>query len=766
MQTAQLYPATFLALALALTPLAAAGNGTLWIANDGVFDDAANWETGFVPTLFDDARFSAMDGVTRAICFDRSEETNVVDLESGDFAFVMNGEQWRVGLIQHYGPANATFFDGELLPFSVTVHGGTMTIDEDSTCDVLDTVSLFGTFNSRLQVDGALTTERLEMAFVPSFAPPPPPGTPSSLVATGQVAVVGTDAVNIENGSIVVEGQFDLAAPLVLELGNLLVPGGLAQVGDVDMQSSFLHAFAGGSVDARDIEVGQFGNIWSDERDTLIRARNLDTDGDVRVFDGGTIEVEEATTLGFNALLEIEPAGTFRTGSLCGPPGSLDWMAFGRLELTDQTLTLSDSPLDDLVQLTESRVLSVPAIDTFFGQLHVLDSSALEVAGDVLLRGDDKLLFNSELKVRNATADIGGDLQLGTGSQIGELLLETGGTINVGGEFRVTPSNGADISGVLNAAEMDLNVAVLRLLSEAGAAIRVGDLAADSSLLGFVIGATNPVEVRATLSTIQINDHDLIIGNLGQGALVLDFTDMFVRDIWVGLDGVGRLDMLFGDVAAETVFVSDGSALTLDENSAISCDTMNCDGRLESSGVIYGEVVNTGGMVPAGSSNTGELLIDGDAASLVLGTDSILEIELGDSSVSDLITVDGAILLEGTLELSMLDGEAPLPGEAWEIVRSIAVGQGGGITGTFASVEPADQFQVIYTPNSVVIEALEIPCTADIDGSGHVGFDDLADLLTHWGACPIGPCPWDQDGSGHVGFDDLADVLLHWGLCG
>jgi len=54
-------------------------------------------------------------------------------------------------------------------------------------------------------------------------------------------------------------------------------------------------------------------------------------------------------------------------------------------------------------------------------------------------------------------------------------------------------------------------------------------------------------------------------------------------------------------------------------------------------------------------------------------------------------------------------------------------------------------------------------CRADLDGSGSVGFADLAAVLNKWGTCA--GCPEDLDGDGGVGFVDLAIVLNDWGPC-
>jgi hypothetical protein len=64
-----------------------------------------------------------------------------------------------------------------------------------------------------------------------------------------------------------------------------------------------------------------------------------------------------------------------------------------------------------------------------------------------------------------------------------------------------------------------------------------------------------------------------------------------------------------------------------------------------------------------------------------------------------------------------------------------------------------------------VLRLQEQPGVAgDVDGDGVVGFLDLLQLLSEWGACPPPPdqCPSDLDGSGDVGFGDLLELLANW----
>jgi predicted outer membrane repeat protein len=54
------------------------------------------------------------------------------------------------------------------------------------------------------------------------------------------------------------------------------------------------------------------------------------------------------------------------------------------------------------------------------------------------------------------------------------------------------------------------------------------------------------------------------------------------------------------------------------------------------------------------------------------------------------------------------------------------------------------------------------PCLADLDGSGHVGVDDLLIVIAAWGSDDPAS---DLDGSGTVGVDDLLILIAAWGEC-
>ncbi|MCP3981448.1 MAG: hypothetical protein GY716_19285 [bacterium] len=60
--------------------------------------------------------------------------------------------------------------------------------------------------------------------------------------------------------------------------------------------------------------------------------------------------------------------------------------------------------------------------------------------------------------------------------------------------------------------------------------------------------------------------------------------------------------------------------------------------------------------------------------------------------------------------------------------------------------------------------APELPCPADLDGSGDVGFGDILTIIGVWGPCPP-ECPEDLSGNGQVDFADVLAVIGAWGGC-
>ncbi len=65
-----------------------------------------------------------------------------------------------------------------------------------------------------------------------------------------------------------------------------------------------------------------------------------------------------------------------------------------------------------------------------------------------------------------------------------------------------------------------------------------------------------------------------------------------------------------------------------------------------------------------------------------------------------------------------------------------------------------------FSGGTIVVGGL--PCPADLDGDGHVDFNDILTVLAAWGN---EGGPEDLDGSGFVDIGDILAVLAAWGPC-
>ncbi|BBO33328.1 sulfatase-like hydrolase/transferase [Lacipirellula parvula] len=156
---------------------------------------------------------------------------------------------------------------------------------------------------------------------------------------------------------------------------------------------------------------------------------------------------------------------------------------------------------------------------------------------------------------------------------------------------------------------------------------------------------------------------------------------------------------------------------------------------------------------------SGQLSVDGDYYHLA---GSMLAIDLGGRSAGvdfDVVNVSGAVDLEGSLEVSLVDAGgslfSPTLGDTFEILTAAQ-----GLSGSFSDVSlPAlaaglDWF-VDYSPNGV---SLDVVASADFNSDGSVGADDLLVWKSNFGNEHADRTDGDAD---HDGVVDGRD-FLYW----
>ena len=78
--------------------------------------------------------------------------------------------------------------------------------------------------------------------------------------------------------------------------------------------------------------------------------------------------------------------------------------------------------------------------------------------------------------------------------------------------------------------------------------------------------------------------------------------------------------------------------------------------------------------------------------------------------------------------------------------------------------EQTVQLTAIYLDCTLDMEVIGTFCSADVDGDGSVGVNDLLAVIADWGCS--GTCDADITDDGQVNVQDLLDLIASWGNCG
>jgi hypothetical protein len=104
---------------------------------------------------------------------------------------------------------------------------------------------------------------------------------------------------------------------------------------------------------------------------------------------------------------------------------------------------------------------------------------------------------------------------------------------------------------------------------------------------------------------------------------------------------------------------------------------------LTGNGTVTGDLVNAGTLDPG--SSPGKITINGSLTQTATGTIHI-DIDGADASLIDFLDINGSLLLDGNLHVSLMDGFMPLDGQVFRIMdystRSGGFAQTSGITFT------------------------------------------------------------------------------------
>ncbi len=251
---------------------------------------------------------------------------------------------------------------------------------------------------------------------------------------------------------------------------------------------------------------------------------------------------------------------------------------------------------------------------------------------------------------------------------------------------------------------------------------------------GDVLLAGGADTFRTDVTTGTVNS--VIDGGGGADALILQGTGTFELDEAINFESLSVQDgaAITGTGTGSDVGTSaiDGtSALTLAAESTLVTSgglTIAGGGALNGTGTVDGSVVNNGTVTPGMS--IGMLTVNDD---FTQSQDGVLEIEFGPTGTNDLLAVGGEVVLDGTLDIILVDQNIET-GDVFTIITAA-----NGVVGAFDTVNNVNEignFEIIINPNSVQIGVLflegciqtgsDVLCTGtDPDGFTNVEDDAL-----------------------------------------
>ena len=326
------------------------------------------------------------------------------------------------------------------------------------------------------------------------------------------------------------------------------------------------------------------------------------------------------------------------------------------------------------------------------------------------------------------------------------------------GSLLISGTNGALIGdGDVNAGRFGGNGSIV---VQQGAFLSAASMSLGSAFdLGGGDGSLTVNDASSMVSLTSSLSIDSGTASVNNGAqLMSNSVVLGPRSATLELSGSGTMAQANADVVLQQPEIGNVVTLRLLDGASISATNVLVQGGVvEGEGAINASLVVGDGDVAPGTS-IGTLSVNGDAT---LQSESELKIEIqGSTGETDVLSVDGAVMRGGRLELRLLD--APVPGGStlWFLSAS------DGLSGTF------DEVQLIGLPIGVNAFLMEEPTmmgiaftsNGDFNGDGSVNGADLAALLAQWGPCDAPPasCAADLNADGQVNGADLATLLANW----
>jgi arylsulfatase A-like enzyme len=545
--------------------------------------------------------------------------------------------------------------------------------------------------------------------------------------------------------------------------------------------------------------LGEAGATFGWNTGTLHLTGNLDAAptgnlGNVVTLGAGqTLQVDGATNVAADGAIHLA-GGKLSTAALnIAPGGAFDWQV-GQLNFTgNQTVSASGvvgSALGGL-SIGVARHLSIAGTATL--------NSPLAINGGTFSAGQvvHPELLNFSTGTFNLT---GSDLLVGSGGLFGATLaVASTATIHVSqatlvaGGAIVTIADGGNLSSQSLVNNGDILLQGPTALVAGGTLTNAGALRGDGRVAGAIVNqASGAISVdggkRLNLlgPTLDNAGHVTLVGSAGSPAILTvdgaatnaagsGLISAANGKLWFngGLTNSGTLAVTTGDAhvygaidntTTGQVVVTGGATVTFYGN--IHQDgtlQVSKSGSTKSVAVFLGTVTGAGGASGAGDIFYEGVFNPGNSPARVtysndvfFGAASQLGIELGGTvagSGYDQLAVSGALMLGGTLNVSLWDEFLPAAGQTFTLATAT-----GGITGDFTAVVLPHiaglTWSLDRTTTSLVLRLGS--ATGDFNGDGRVNGNDFLAWQRGLGRANPTVADGDANGDGHVDAADLA----------
>jgi hypothetical protein len=547
-----------------------------------------------------------------------------------------------------------------------------------------------------------------------------------SLVVTGSTINLLTTStldgpLTLTNGSFGGGGTFSGPGDLNIDGGLTWISGYMVGPGRTFLNSN---ATLSGNTDTFFNPRGLAGRTlfnsatatWTDAGALIIR-----TAGVWNNLAGSSFLIQGDATLDSSSV--FQSPGSFNNAGLIQKMGTSGTTTIGLavnntglVDVETGTLSLGgDSNSSGNSSSSGSSTVAFGATLGFSGNTNLLPASSISGDGNVTFTGGTTneqggYAITGNTLVAGGTASFQNDLELPQLTLSGGALADPG-TLTVAGSLVWTGG----------------------IMTNPGTTVAQGDVTINnSSDVGLSLGHTfqNTVDVVWTgTGNLKLSDGstftnlpNAVVDIQGTGSITdgyffgpssyFDNQGAVVKLAGTGTTGISTFFNNSGvlDVEAGTVNVTSGPLYNMGYIQVASGATLNVSGGLfilntsglGGSGTVVANVTNYGIVYPGGDDQAGVLTING---SYTQGIDAYLSIDLGGTTVGtqyDRLTVSGAVNLDGTLLVQLINGYTPAAGDTFQILSF------GSKTGDFAAVNLPDvgsdqSLTTTYTATSLTL---------------------------------------------------------------